>query len=40
VLHQLERSVQGEHGFRPDFSHHPISGLCASCLAASGSPAR
>jgi Fur family ferric uptake transcriptional regulator len=34
VLEQIERSVEGEHGFRPDFSHHPISGLCASCLAA------
>jgi Fur family transcriptional regulator, ferric uptake regulator len=32
VLHQLERSVEQEHGFRPDFSHHPISGLCAACL--------
>jgi Fur family ferric uptake transcriptional regulator len=34
VLQQLERSVEGEHGFRPDFTHHPISGLCTSCLAA------
>ncbi len=33
VLQQLERSVEGEHGFRPDFTHHPISGLCAGCLA-------
>jgi Fur family ferric uptake transcriptional regulator len=32
VLSQLERSVEHEHGFRPDFSHHPISGQCASCL--------
>jgi Fur family transcriptional regulator, ferric uptake regulator len=32
VLSQLERSVEQEHGFRPDFGHHPISGLCASCL--------
>jgi Fur family transcriptional regulator, ferric uptake regulator len=43
VLSQLERSVEQEHGFRPDFSHHPISGLCASCLergaAAGASPA-
>jgi Fur family ferric uptake transcriptional regulator len=38
VLHQLERSVEGEHGFRPDFTHHPISGLCAGCLAAQGPP--
>ena len=32
VVHQLERSVEQEHGFRPDFSHHPISGLCSACL--------
>jgi Fur family transcriptional regulator, ferric uptake regulator len=42
VLSQLERSVEAEHGFRPDFSHHPISGLCASCLergtTAAGAP--
>src|SRR5919201_6762161 len=34
VLQQLERSVEQEHGFRPDFSHPPISGLCADCLGA------
>jgi Fur family ferric uptake transcriptional regulator len=39
VLQQLERSVEGEHGFRPDFTHHPISGLCTSCLTAQRSPA-
>src|SRR6266508_2607611 len=39
VLQQLERTVEGEHGFRPDFTHHPISGLCTSCLAAQRSPA-
>jgi Fur family ferric uptake transcriptional regulator len=39
LLHQLERSVEGEHGFRPDFTHHPISGLCTSCLAAQHAPA-
>jgi Fur family ferric uptake transcriptional regulator len=39
VLQQLERSVEGEHGFRPDFTHHPISGLCTSCLAAQRSSA-
>jgi Fur family ferric uptake transcriptional regulator len=38
VLHQLERSVEGEHGFRPDFTHHPISGLCGRCLAAQRVP--
>jgi Fur family ferric uptake transcriptional regulator len=36
VLTKLERSVEREHGFRPDFSHHPISGLCASCLRRGG----
>ncbi|HEX6678884.1 MAG TPA: Fur family transcriptional regulator [Actinomycetes bacterium] len=39
VLQQLERSVEGEHGFRPDFSHHPISGVCTSCLEAQRSSA-
>jgi Fur family ferric uptake transcriptional regulator len=39
VLQQLERSVEGEHGFRPDFTHHPISGLCTSCLATQRSTA-
>ena len=39
VLQQLERSVEGEHGFRPDFTHHPISGLCTSCLVAQRSTA-
>jgi Fur family ferric uptake transcriptional regulator len=34
LLHRLERSVEGEHGFRPDFTHHPISGLCSTCLEA------
>lgn len=33
LLRRLERSVQGKHDFRPDFSHHPISGLCTACLA-------
>jgi Fur family ferric uptake transcriptional regulator len=37
LLTRLERSVEQEHGFRPVFSHHPISGLCASCLAAGSS---
>src|SRR6266498_1400986 len=31
--------VHLEHGFGPDFTHHPISGLCTSCLAAQRSPA-
>src|SRR5919201_5666119 len=28
VLQRLERSLERAQGFRPDFSHHPISGLC------------
>jgi|SRR6266516_1169228 len=38
LLRRLEQSVQREHGFRPDFSHHPISGLCATCRAAPAVP--
>jgi Fur family transcriptional regulator, ferric uptake regulator len=34
VLQRLERSLERAHGFRPDFSHHPISGLCADCADA------
>ncbi|HJU02656.1 MAG TPA: Fur family transcriptional regulator [Actinomycetes bacterium] len=30
-LHDLEQAVQRDHGFRPDFTHHAISGLCADC---------
>jgi Fur family ferric uptake transcriptional regulator len=40
LLSRLERSIEQEHGFRPDFSHHPISGLCAGCLAAAGAGQR
>jgi Fur family ferric uptake transcriptional regulator len=34
ALQRLERSLERAHGFRPDFGHHPISGLCADCLRA------
>ena len=33
LLRRLEQSIGREHDFHPDFSHHPISGLCASCRA-------
>jgi Fur family ferric uptake transcriptional regulator len=39
-LRNLERLVQRDHGFRPDFTHHAISGLCADCQAASGAADR
>jgi Fur family ferric uptake transcriptional regulator len=38
ALRPLERLVEGACGFRPDFAHHAISGLCAGC--ASADPAR
>jgi Fe2+ or Zn2+ uptake regulation protein len=31
-LRSLERLVERDHGFRPDFSHYAISGVCAACL--------
>jgi Fur family ferric uptake transcriptional regulator len=31
ALDRLARVVEHEHGFRPDFTHHAISGLCAAC---------
>jgi Fe2+ or Zn2+ uptake regulation protein len=30
-LQRLERLVEREHGFRPDFTHHAISGVCVVC---------
>ena len=33
-LQRLERLLERGHGFRPDFAHHPISGLCAECAEA------
>jgi Fur family transcriptional regulator, ferric uptake regulator len=40
ALRGLERLVERQHGFRPDFTHYAISGLCASCreAEASGTP--
>jgi hypothetical protein len=34
LLRRLEQSVQCEHDFRPDFTHHPIFRLCATCSKA------
>jgi len=34
LLRRLERAVEREHDFSPDFSHHPISGLCDTCRAS------
>jgi Fur family transcriptional regulator, ferric uptake regulator len=34
ALQRLERSLERAYGFRPDFSHHPISGLCSRCVGA------
>jgi Fur family ferric uptake transcriptional regulator len=40
ALDRLERLIEHDHGFRPDFTHHAISGLCANCRQAQGpSPA-
>jgi Fur family transcriptional regulator, ferric uptake regulator len=33
-LRDLQRLVEREQGFRADFTHHAISGLCADCRAA------
>jgi Fur family ferric uptake transcriptional regulator len=33
TLQDLERYVEREHGFRADFTHHAISGLCGPCRA-------
>jgi Fe2+ or Zn2+ uptake regulation protein len=33
-LRSLERLVERDHGFRPDFSHYAISGVCAACHRA------
>jgi Fur family ferric uptake transcriptional regulator len=37
ALERLERLIVDNHGFWPDFSHHAISGLCASCREKQGS---
>jgi Fur family ferric uptake transcriptional regulator len=33
-LRDLERVVERHQGFRADFTHHAISGLCADCRTA------
>jgi Fur family transcriptional regulator, ferric uptake regulator len=38
-LRSLERLVERDHGFHPDFTHYAISGLCASCRHAETSDA-
>jgi Fur family ferric uptake transcriptional regulator len=30
-LRSLERLIERDHGFRPDFTHYAIAGLCAAC---------
>ncbi|HZA81004.1 MAG TPA: Fur family transcriptional regulator [Actinomycetes bacterium] len=30
-LRSLERLIQRDHGFRPDFTHYAIAGVCADC---------
>src|SRR6266511_1359735 len=37
ALERLQRLIVDEHGFWPDFSHHAISGLCATCREQQGS---
>jgi len=39
-LHDLERVVERDHGFRADFTHHAISGLCRDCQAPGGAAGR
>ena len=36
ALDRLERLIEEDHGFSPDFSHHAISGLCADCRRSEG----
>jgi Fe2+ or Zn2+ uptake regulation protein len=33
-LRSLERLIERDHGFRPDFTHHAIAGSCADCHRA------
>jgi Fur family transcriptional regulator, ferric uptake regulator len=33
-LRDLERVVERDYGFGPDFTHHAISGLCRDCQTA------
>ncbi|HEV8653075.1 MAG TPA: Fur family transcriptional regulator [Actinomycetes bacterium] len=38
ALRSLERLVERQHGFRPDFTHYAISGRCAACRMAEDDP--
>jgi Fur family ferric uptake transcriptional regulator len=38
-LRGLERLIERDHGFRPDFTHHAIAGVCADCHRAAERPA-
>ena len=37
-LRSLERLIERDHGFRPDFTHHAIAGSCADCHEAPERP--
>ena len=39
-LRSLERLIERDHGFHPDFTHYAISGLCGACRHAEASDAR
>jgi Fur family transcriptional regulator, ferric uptake regulator len=39
-LADLEQVVERDHGFRPDFTHYAISGLCAACSGRVPDPER
>jgi Fur family transcriptional regulator, ferric uptake regulator len=36
ALRDLERMVERDQGFRADFTHHAIYGLCGACRTAGG----
>jgi len=40
TLQRLEQLVEVEHGFRPDFTHHAMSGRCLACQGLATRPAR
>jgi hypothetical protein len=40
TLQRLERLVEREHGFRPDFTHQAMSGRCLACQQVATRPAR
>jgi Fur family ferric uptake transcriptional regulator len=37
-LRSLERLIVRDHGFRPDFTHYAIAGICAACHEAAERP--